>query len=219
MIQYQSILFLIRRECYTVNVLYCRSGEDRLEDLISGRESGSKEFQSFIWNLGWPVDLQNHVGYKGSLSNQAYSVIPYYANLTSEFVFKCPILMKKEIYCRPVSFQPIRKKSAGPGSVDDLDIFNSAPLTFRQQRLRSHSVGLPKVGEQMEIEQENGVECEVFAIIWLEELNSFNKLVTSLPSSISISIIVHPLNYSPGLFWIRFFGKLDVHEEILVSLY
>jgi hypothetical protein len=125
--------------------------------------------------------------------------------------------MKKEIHGRPVSLQPIRKTSMGSGSIDELGILNS-PVAFNQPRRRSHSVGLPKVMEQMEIEQEIVAECEVCTIIWLEELNSFNKLLMNLPSSISILIIVHPLTYSSGLFWIRILGKLDVHEEILVIL-
>jgi len=70
----------ISRECYSAGILYFdKSGVPCFEMELP------KDFNDFIWNVGWPVNMAEHMGYKGGLSpSKTGAMAPYYASYNLE---------------------------------------------------------------------------------------------------------------------------------------
>ncbi|KAI9207404.1 uncharacterized protein BJ171DRAFT_494756 [Polychytrium aggregatum] len=80
---------LPERDCLSFGVLFCRSGKDTIQDILSPKGI-STDFKQFMSSLAWPVDLETHPGYKGRLSKTYCSTAPYWANRNWEIIFNCP---------------------------------------------------------------------------------------------------------------------------------
>merc|ERR1712137_399759 len=74
----------ISRECYSAGILYFdKSGVPCFEMELP------KDFNDFIWNVGWPVNMAEHMGYKGGLSpSKTGAMAPYYASYNLEVIFQ-----------------------------------------------------------------------------------------------------------------------------------
>eukprot|EP01155_Anaeramoeba_flamelloides_P046637 Anaeramoba_flamelloidesc39855_g2_i2.p1 GENE.c39855_g2_i2~~c39855_g2_i2.p1 ORF type:complete len:271 (-),score=48.73 c39855_g2_i2:79-891(-) len=78
------------RLAHTCSVMYIGPGQNRLTDpkTIFENQQGSKDFQTFLTELGWIVDLEAHEGFKGGLDPELtgkYAL--YYSNHSLELIF------------------------------------------------------------------------------------------------------------------------------------
>ena len=76
------MLLSSRRECWKFGVLYVGPGQELQQEILMN-ESGSSEYEEFIWSLGWKADIASHKGFLGGLDNSNGStgtVFPYFAD-------------------------------------------------------------------------------------------------------------------------------------------
>ncbi|KAJ6253070.1 hypothetical protein M0813_13567 [Anaeramoeba flamelloides] len=72
------------------NIFYVGPGQNRLTspDQIFLNKEGSKDFQIFLTELGWVVDLEKHQGFKGALDTETTGqYAPYYSDFNMEIIF------------------------------------------------------------------------------------------------------------------------------------
>ncbi|KAJ3442917.1 hypothetical protein M0812_12669 [Anaeramoeba flamelloides] len=82
----------------TIGVVYVDEGQNRFYkgDVIFKNEKGDENFDQFLREIGWIVDLSIHSGYKGKLDAQKTGQFtPYYANYSNEIIFQVSTLMEK----------------------------------------------------------------------------------------------------------------------------
>lgn len=81
------------RDCYTLGVFYIPK-ESNTEKTILSLSKGSPEYEEFINELGWEVDIHNHTGYTGDINPKATgNTAIYYADYQCELVFHIASLM------------------------------------------------------------------------------------------------------------------------------
>ncbi|KAF0697084.1 Aste57867_12191 [Aphanomyces stellatus] len=85
------------RETMKIGVVYVGPTQSTQQDIL-GNTSGSVEYEHFLMELGWEIDLASHRGFVGgldvnpkSLSNGTKTV--YYSNSTSELIFHVVTMM------------------------------------------------------------------------------------------------------------------------------
>ena len=76
------------RETHKIAVIYVAKGQEDKDSILSN-SSGSKAFEEFVSGLGWEVNLESHLGFKGGLQQNKSTgrSAPYYANSMMEVVF------------------------------------------------------------------------------------------------------------------------------------
>ena len=52
----------------------------------------SEEFQDFVFSVTHPVDLSEHTGFSGQLTEEDTEVVPYYSHYNYELVLHVPSL-------------------------------------------------------------------------------------------------------------------------------
>ncbi|KAJ3436655.1 hypothetical protein M0812_18716 [Anaeramoeba flamelloides] len=85
------------RITHTCSVFYIGPGQNRLTNpkAIYQNQQGSKDFQTFLTELGWIVDLQTHEGFKGGLDPELTGkYTPYYSNYSLELIFHVSTMIK-----------------------------------------------------------------------------------------------------------------------------
>lgn len=206
---------LPERDCYSILVLYHRSGSNTIDEIYERADSTSKSFDAFVWSLGWPIEMAKHLGFKGSIHEIDYEVAPYFANIAMEMIFKCPQLKRKEQFGRQISWQTKRKPSSNAeiGSADDLALSINSNLS-KKHRPRSQSVGMTTLSTFSTLHLDFSSEIEMIAIVWIEDLSNLDTLVASLSATILICIFVHPLPGKTGLNLIRIICRNGAPDEI-----
>jgi hypothetical protein len=92
---FQQLDMAVERECYTIGVLYWKRGKKSDRDLfVQEPQDCSLEYHNFINALGWEIDLQKHVGFKGGLRPDITGpTTRYHATYSSEVVFHVATMM------------------------------------------------------------------------------------------------------------------------------
>mgnify|MGYP001030179950 CR=1 FL=1 len=92
---FQQLDMAVERECYTIGVLYWKHGKKSDRDLfVQEPQDCSLEYHNFINNLGWEIDLQKHVGFKGGLRPDVTGpTTRYHATYNTEVVFHVATMM------------------------------------------------------------------------------------------------------------------------------
>ncbi|KAJ5070469.1 hypothetical protein M0811_10941 [Anaeramoeba ignava] len=74
---------------FTSGIVYLHPGQNRINDKkeIYNNTHGSQDYENFIEEIGWKINLEKHKGYKGELSKEIVKEAPYYATFQSEIVF------------------------------------------------------------------------------------------------------------------------------------
>jgi hypothetical protein len=75
-------------------VYWAKSGKDTLQQLIHPPQGVDQHFTDFLYTLGWPVRLDGHRGFKGSLTAALCPCAPYYADQGKQVIFHVPYLTK-----------------------------------------------------------------------------------------------------------------------------
>ncbi|KAI8842536.1 hypothetical protein BC829DRAFT_446414 [Chytridium lagenaria] len=83
---------LPERECVPITVLFARSCEDTVDNIIQP-SSLSQDFYQFLYTIAWPVDSAKHTGFSGSLNPSACSTLPYFSSSSTEVIFQTPYLL------------------------------------------------------------------------------------------------------------------------------
>jgi hypothetical protein len=187
---------LHERDCYIIEVYYLESVQDTPDNLSRAPEMYCKDFESFIWSLGWAIDLSTHPGFKGNVTPSMYPKLPYYANMNSEIIFKIPYLLKME----GISHDEKGKSSSGIFN-DDNDFPN---------RVRSVTL------ENIPAIKETPIEQDIISIAWLEDIHNINHLILQLQKHVIGCVMVHPLPNSGGLYYIRIILKTGIPDDCIV---
>jgi hypothetical protein len=76
------------RETHKIAVIYVAEGQEDKNSILYN-SVGSKPFEEFVSGLGWEVDLEKHLGFRGGLQkNQSTGVTaPYFASAFLEVIF------------------------------------------------------------------------------------------------------------------------------------
>ena len=85
------------RPGYSAEIIYLSSGQNRLKDVgqvAFTNESGSQEYEGFLKEVGWKVDLAKHRGFHGGLSAQFCQSTLYYSSESYELVLHISTLIK-----------------------------------------------------------------------------------------------------------------------------
>jgi hypothetical protein len=98
-----------------------------------------KDFESFLWCLGSPVNLDSHKGFRGSLSTETCPVTPYFANLTSEIIFKSPYLYRKDCLNGTIQGASFPKKRTQSSSGDISNSYQDISSLALKMEVRSRS--------------------------------------------------------------------------------
>lgn len=86
----------LERPYYQVSVAYLPAGTRSLDELLAV-SGGSGEFYNFLEHLGWIVDIDSHMGFKGGLNSEICGpVTPYYADSSCEMIFHVAPLFAEE---------------------------------------------------------------------------------------------------------------------------
>lgn len=76
------------RETHKIAVIYVAEGQEDKNSILLNR-AGSRAFETFVAGLGWEVDLEKHLGFRGGLqkNKSTGSTAPYYATPFMEVMF------------------------------------------------------------------------------------------------------------------------------------
>jgi len=92
-LQNYSILDKSReRENLQIGIIYIKKGQQEWE--VFENQGGSVEYLTFLQNIGWLINLNNHLGFAGSLDLKTTgSITPYFATYDIEVIFQVATLM------------------------------------------------------------------------------------------------------------------------------
>lgn len=76
------------RETHKIAVIYVGEGQEDKNSILLNT-SGSRAFESFVSGLGWEVDLETHIGFRGGLqtNKSTGSTAPYFCTSLMEVMF------------------------------------------------------------------------------------------------------------------------------------
>ncbi|OQS01370.1 hypothetical protein ACHHYP_01171 [Achlya hypogyna] len=85
------------RETIKIGVVYVGPRQTHQHEIL-GNTAGSTEYEEFLLELGWPINLATHKGFTGGLDHNAKSLsngpsTVYFANSTTEVVFHVVTMM------------------------------------------------------------------------------------------------------------------------------
>ena len=207
---------LSSRDCFTITVYYFKSVQDIADTIYKASDMVSKEFEQFLWTLGWPVDVPTHSGYKGNLSSDNCSSAPYFANMNMEIIFRVPYLFKKDALSRSLSFlrSGLSKSSNSIGS--DPAILDDSTASAKERDSRSTQSRQRQRSFTVTVEKDITADPDSIAIVWLDDIHHVSQLVDQLPLHIGMCVMIHPLQDSGSLYLIRIMGKVGIPEDCLV---
>ncbi|KAJ3271069.1 hypothetical protein HDV01_007082 [Terramyces sp. JEL0728] len=202
------------RDCYSISVLCCNSGDDSLSLILESLDSISKEYEKFLWSLGSPIHLHSHLGYRGNLDSNICPVAPYFSNINMQVIFNAPYLFKKDVIGnRQFSWKKFHKglvSAESGGSVDDL---TKTQTSENYKRPRAQTVLINPQSEAGKDTFEWVLERDSVIILWTEDLHNILAFCQDLPANIIAILVVHPLINTKGLFTIKIIGRPGVLEE------
>ncbi|KAJ3311609.1 hypothetical protein HDV04_003873 [Boothiomyces sp. JEL0838] len=203
------------RDCYSISVICCNSGDDSLSLILEASDAISKEYETFLWSLGSPIHLNSHLGYKGNLDAGVCPVAPYFSNINMQVIFNAPYLFKKHTTGnRQFSWAKFHKglvTTEAGGSVEDL---TRVSIENHKQRPRAQTV-LINQNETGKDTFEWVLERDSVVILWIEDLHNVLAFCQELPANIIAILAVHPLINSKGLYTIKIIGRPGVLEDVL----
>ena len=76
------------RETHKIAVIYVAEGQEDKNSILMNK-AGSEAFEKFVAGLGWEVNLENHLGFRGGLQQNKSTgdTTPYYATSFYEVIF------------------------------------------------------------------------------------------------------------------------------------
>lgn len=88
-----SYLYAFSRECHKIGVIYVGPSQDEQESILQN-EKGSPNYQRFLSDLGWEIDVSKHRDFLGGLDSRSTGNISrYWSNNTTEIMFHIVTLM------------------------------------------------------------------------------------------------------------------------------
>ena len=195
-----------------IHVYSFKSVQDISDLTIKYSDNASKEFEGFLWTLGWPIDVQTHSGYKGNLGEGCITA-PYFANMNIELIFKAPHLYRDQM-----STSLNLSKSGLSKSSECMTSTTSDSMTVDDTR-QYNSTKVRQKSSPAAVEKNITSEPDSIAIVWLEDIHQVSQLIDQLPLHIGMCLMVHPLQGSSGLYLIKIYAKTGVPEECLVNHY
>ncbi|KAJ6249548.1 tuberin [Anaeramoeba flamelloides] len=94
------------RSQYSIGVVYVEEGQNRSTngDNIFKNEKGNQDYENFLKELGWTINLKTHQGYNGGLNwKKTGCETPYYSNDSIEIIFHTLTMLKN------INFQKKKK--------------------------------------------------------------------------------------------------------------
>ncbi|KAJ6242433.1 hypothetical protein M0813_22571 [Anaeramoeba flamelloides] len=85
------------REQFTIGIIYVGKGQNRESNgqSIFENEEAEKDFDNFIQEIGWKINLKTHKGYKGNLQWEETGLDAiYYSNYSTEIIFHISTMLK-----------------------------------------------------------------------------------------------------------------------------
>ncbi|KAJ2994867.1 Ral GTPase-activating protein subunit alpha-1 [Globomyces sp. JEL0801] len=195
------------RECYSFCVLY-RYTTDIIEDIFKPADCANHEFNSFLWSLGWQVELKTHLGFKGNFTFDKIPLVPYFGNLNTEVIFISPELIRNEPQKMNTKMQ-IKKAN----SISNKDSTKSKGLerkaTLSSDRIsnsnqtnnqskgkdksRSRSKTMNTQVEMTKSDFECKIENDIVCVVWTDDILNLNCYIEDLPPNLLVAIGVGPL--------------------------
>ncbi|KAG2228010.1 hypothetical protein INT45_012034 [Circinella minor] len=176
----ETLDMLNERDCISITAYYAQSGNTSWPELVETPSAISEQFLQYLNCLGWPVDVEEHQGFRGKLDPTICDTTPYYADRTIEFLVNSPYLLKL------------------PASSTSTTTDNS-----------SYSSPYSNMKTVSRIHQYVSSDDHV-CVIWIEDLTNYTELARRIKMSSSnnskamVFIFINPLkNSGNGLFWIR----------------
>ncbi|KAJ6251056.1 hypothetical protein M0813_15878 [Anaeramoeba flamelloides] len=135
------------RICHSIGVVYLAPNQNRYSNMdeIYENECGDENYEDFLRQIGWIVDLKTHTGFKGGLDWKTTGrYTPYFADYKCEIVFKVSTLLKMQDLEK-------KKKIIGECSIviiwcNDERIFNPKCIKSKNNQIffiiRPHHTGL-----------------------------------------------------------------------------
>jgi len=226
------------RDCHTVLVIYMRSGQSNLEDMLGNTntlQAGGKSYQQFLNGLGEFVDIGRHKGWSGLnplnkwCDGSTSPVFPYYSDPNHEMVFILPNLISRDkgdtrVDCDRDSPDsnigvPLYEQEAENAQ------YSEPPNKLTQQNLLKNILWESPVGDDAMI----SVPPSKIIIVWAESFDDTERFpVRHLPKSLGceqgtrfVLLFIHPL--ASGLFktnvqapWkCHAAGPLDEHKKVV----
>ncbi|KAJ3448944.1 hypothetical protein M0812_01432 [Anaeramoeba flamelloides] len=133
----------------TISVVYLSKRQNRLSDpkLIYQNNSGSQDYNKFIQELGWFVNLEKHTGFNGlNQIDKNIKVLPYFSNEYYECIFHVSTMLNFEKDTTQKRIQYIKKNRIVIVWCDDIRPWN--PLSIKSDKnkffiiIRPHSTGM-----------------------------------------------------------------------------
>lgn len=81
------------REAISISLVFAHSGLVDAETIFAPSQAVVHDFFSLCHAIGWPVLLQDHVGFKGALRADFCTSAPYYADESCEVIFNVPYFL------------------------------------------------------------------------------------------------------------------------------
>eukprot|EP00127_Corallochytrium_limacisporum_P001217 Clim_evm4s46 gene=Clim_evmTU4s46 len=199
------------RECLTSSILYVSSGTQSVQDALQC-EVPSREFAEFVQALGWTMNLESHVGYRGHLPRYLRCLFPYYADFEREMVFHAYPLIASTL-----KFEDDEDGDADLRySIDESVLLDEGPaaispstsMTGVTAASATQTTAVPTiVGRQTAVDESSSRQLQrrlkVFerilrldkaAVIWLDDSEDRNQIVNSMKSSQrTLVIVIHAL--------------------------
>ncbi|KAJ3426653.1 hypothetical protein M0812_26220 [Anaeramoeba flamelloides] len=87
------------RLCHSIGIIYIEEGQNRYYngEGIFENKHGNEDYEDFIRQIGWIINLKKHNGYTGKLDwVKTGKYAPYFSNYNTEVIFKVATLLKTE---------------------------------------------------------------------------------------------------------------------------
>lgn len=178
------------------------------------------DFEAFIWSIGFPVHLEQHLGYKANLNSSVCDAAPYFSDLSTEIIFNVIHLIKGVRTISRVSSH--RDQLSFGDSADNLfhlitplsspQILTKESTEFFQdrKRQRSRTAGAYSKGTLFE----NTTQLDTVIVIWAQEANDYLKLTAELPPNFQIAIIVSPQPLTAAMYTIRVISLVSSDDGV-----
>lgn len=164
--------------------------------------------------MGWPVQMDSHVGYRGNLTPSISDVAPYYSDLYNEVIFHSPGLCRCDgtLSRRGSKIELAHTFShAHSNSVDSISpstnlssIDFATPDIFERhekRRHRSYTAGSPMKRPIFH----KVIHEDAIAILWIQDKQKMSNILENMPSHFQVIIMVYPMPICLGMYSIRIF--------------
>ncbi|KAI8901032.1 hypothetical protein BC833DRAFT_579619 [Globomyces pollinis-pini] len=215
------------RECYSFCVLY-RYTTDIIEDIFKPADCANHEFNSFLWSLGWQVELKTHLGFKGNFTFDKIPLVPYFGNLNTEVIFISPELIRNEPQKMNTKMQIKKANSiSNKDSTKNKGLERKATLSSDRisnsnqtnnqskgkDKSRSRSKTMNTQVEMTKSDFECKIENDIVCVVWTDDILNLNCYIEDLPPNLLVAIVINPVANSPGLFLIQICERVGLPIE------